>query len=136
MIMEITKSEILMSTFGATSDTLPKGPYDSDSGVKDFSVQTTFSVRSAIFFLRTFLRAARHPADSDGRPTAGAQVLARVPVVPWHCRVPCSPFVLVFIQKHRVQACRSFLLDCICFRLELLLLLEKQKTMTGDDQDW
>ena len=44
-----------------------------------------------------FLRAARHPADSDGRPTAGAQVLATGPKVPWHpyhsgpalhCRVP------------------------------------------------
>ena len=30
------------------------------------------------------MRAARHPADFDGRPTAGAQVLARVPMVPWH----------------------------------------------------
>ena len=54
-----------------------------------------------VSFLRTFqffLRAARHPVDSDGRPTAGAQVLARIPmVVPrhpchsgpaLHCRVP------------------------------------------------
>ena len=41
-----------------------------------------------------------------GRPTAGAQVLARVPKVPWHpyhsgpalhCRVPCSPCVLAFL---------------------------------------
>ena len=31
-----------------------------------------------------FLRAARHPADSDGRPTAGARVLAMVLLVPWH----------------------------------------------------
>ena len=40
-----------------------------------------------VSFLRTFLVffcAARHPADSDGRPTAGAQVLARVPMVPSH----------------------------------------------------
>ena len=50
-----------------------------------------------VSFLSFFLRAARHPADSDGRPTAGAQVLARVPHLPWHpyhsgpalhCRVP------------------------------------------------
>ena len=86
-------------------------------GVKDFDVQMTFSMRSAFFFPEDFLRAARHPADSDGRPTAGAQVLARVPEVPWHpclsgsalhCRVPFSPFVLVFLQKHTVQAFRSF----------------------------
>ena len=53
-----------------------------------------------------------------GRPTAGAQVLARVPKAPWHphhswpalhCRVPCSPFVLAFLEKHRVQAFRSLL---------------------------
>ena len=37
---------------------------------------------SARFFL--FLRAARHPADSDARPTAGARVLAMVLMVPWH----------------------------------------------------
>ena len=100
----------------ATCDTLLNGAYDFDSGVKDFSVQTTFSMRSAIVFFPEdffpedfFLRAARHPADCDGRPTAGAQVPARVPMVPWHpyhfgsalhCRVPCSTFVLVFLQKH------------------------------------
>ena len=33
-----------------------------------------------------FLDVVRHPADSDGRPTAGAQVLAWVSMVPWH---PC-----------------------------------------------
>ena len=42
----------------ATSDTLlngANGAYDFDSGVKDFSVQTTFSMRSAlVFVLRTF----------------------------------------------------------------------------------
>ena len=32
------------------------------------------------------LRAARHPADFDGRPTAGAQVLASVSMIPWY---PC-----------------------------------------------
>ena len=51
-----------------------------------------YAIRRFLFF-----RAARHPADSDGRPTAGAQVLARVVKVPWHpyhsapalhCRVP------------------------------------------------
>ena len=72
------------------------------------------------------------PRTLTGRPTAGAHVLARVPKVPWHpyhsgaalhCRVPCSPFVLAFLQKHRVQAFRSFCLDCICFRLELLSCL-------------
>ena len=50
--------------------------------------QMTFSFRSACFFpedLPFFLRAARHPADSDRRrPTAGAQVLVRGPMVPWH----------------------------------------------------
>ena len=30
---------------------------------------------ACLFF--DFLRAARHPADSDGRPAAGAQVLAK-----------------------------------------------------------
>ena len=29
-----------------------------------------------------FLHVARHPADSDGRPTAEAQVLVRVSIVP------------------------------------------------------
>ena len=32
--------------------------------------------------MAVFLRAARHPADFDGRPTAGAQVLATVLKVP------------------------------------------------------
>ena len=71
----------------ATSDTLLNGAYDFDFGVKNFSEQTTFSMRSAgVSFLRTlvFLRATRHPADSDGRPTAGTQLLVRVPMVPWH----------------------------------------------------
>ena len=86
----------------ATSETLLNGAYDFDFDVKSFSVQTTFNMRSAIVsFLRTFLvffsRAARHPADFDGRPTAGAQVLAKVSMIPWypyhsgpalHCRVP------------------------------------------------
>ena len=50
------------------------------------------------FFLRTcFLRAARHLADSERRPTPNSQILARVLMVPWHpycsgpalhCRVP------------------------------------------------
>ena len=49
-------------------------------------------------FFVFFLRDARHAADSDGRRNAGAQVLERVPMVPWHpyhsgpalhCRVPC-----------------------------------------------
>ena len=31
---------------------------------------------------RFFLHVARHPADSDGRPTAGAQVLVRVSMIP------------------------------------------------------
>ena len=81
----------------ATRDTLLPGAYDFDSGVQNLSVQTTFSIRSAIIFPEDFLRAAKHSADSDGRPTAGAQVVARVSVVPWHpyrsgpalhCRVP------------------------------------------------
>ena len=50
---------------------------------------------SACFF--PFLCAARHPVDSDERPTAGTRVLAMVLRVPWHpyhsgtalhCRVP------------------------------------------------
>ena len=54
-----------------------------------------FDVQHVSFLF--FLRAARHPVDSDGRPTAGAQVLARVRKLPWHpyhsgpalhCRVP------------------------------------------------
>ena len=31
---------------------------------------------------RVFLHVVRHPADSDGRPTAGAQVLVRVSMIP------------------------------------------------------
>ena len=50
--------------------------------------------------------------------TAGAQALTMSSLM-WypclsgpalHCRVPFSPFVLVFLQKHRSQAFRSFLL--------------------------
>ena len=32
------------------------------------------------------MRVARHQRTLTGRPTAGAQVLARVPEVPWHIR--------------------------------------------------
>ena len=39
---------------GAASDTPLNGAYDFDSGVKDFSVQTTVSMRSAIFFPEDF----------------------------------------------------------------------------------
>ena len=35
-------------------------------------------------FFSVFFLAARHPADFDCRPTAEAQVLARVSKVPWH----------------------------------------------------
>ena len=34
-------------------------------------------------------------------------------------------FMLFSLQKQRVQACRSFLLGCICFRLELLSCLDE-----------
>ena len=37
---------------------------------------------SVFFFLVLFFHVARHPAHSDGRPTAGAQVLVRVSMVP------------------------------------------------------
>ena len=68
--------------------------------------------------------------DSDGRPAPGAQVLARVPMAPWHpyhfwvsiaLQSAVLAFYVCFLQKHRIQAFRSFSLDCICFRLELLL---------------
>ena len=39
---------------GATCGTLLNGAYDFDSGVKDFSVQTTFSMQSAYFFPEDF----------------------------------------------------------------------------------
>ena len=70
----------------ATGGALLFGAYDFGCGMKSLNVQTTFSMRSAIVsFLKTFLlRAARHPVDSDGRPTAGAQVLARVSLIPWY----------------------------------------------------
>ena len=43
-------------------------------------------MEGAFFSLKKmfFLRLARHPADTDGRSTGGAQVLARLPMVPWH----------------------------------------------------
>ena len=37
-----------------------------------------------VFFI--FFLAARHPADFDGCPTAGAKALASVSLIPWH---PC-----------------------------------------------
>ena len=52
-----------------------------------------------LFFFFLFC-AARHPADFDGRPTAGAQVLASVSMIPrypyhsgpaLHSRVPSRP---------------------------------------------
>ena len=33
-------------------------------------------------FFESVLHVVRHPADSDGRPTAGAQVLVRVSMIP------------------------------------------------------
>ena len=42
-----------------------------------------------VFFFG-FFRAGRHPADSDGRPTAGAHVLARVSMAPWHPYQHCN----------------------------------------------
>ena len=45
--------------------------------------------------------------------------------VPLRASIALQSAVLAFrapsLQKQRVQACRIFLLDCICFRLELLL---------------
>ena len=46
----------------ATRDTLLNGAHDFDSGVKNPSVQTTFSMRSAIFFLRTFFACCEAPS--------------------------------------------------------------------------
>ena len=57
MIVEIT----------AKSENLQSEAYDFEFGVKSFNVQTMFSFRSACFFPEDFLflRAARHPADSN-----------------------------------------------------------------------
>ena len=104
---------ILQSTWVRPATRFSNGAHDFDVGVENFSVQTTFNMRSEIVsFLRTFLVflcAARHPADFDGRPTAGAQVLARVASLPWqpchfgpalHCRVPSrSERCLFTLQK-------------------------------------
>ena len=66
----------------ATSETLPNAAYDFEFGV--------------------------HTTDSDGRPTAGAQVLTRVTKVPWHpyhsgpalhCRVPSRSERCFTLQK-------------------------------------
>ena len=38
------------------------------------------------FFFKFFFLAARHPADFDDCPTAGAKALASISLIPWH---PC-----------------------------------------------
>ena len=69
------------------------------------------SWRSSGLMTRFFLRAARHPVDPDGRPTAFAQVLATRLNVPWypyhsgpalHCRAPSRSerFLLSWSDRH------------------------------------
>ena len=47
---------------GVTCDTLLNGAHDFDSGVKDFSVQTTFSMRSVFFVQSTFFACCEAPS--------------------------------------------------------------------------
>ena len=72
-----------------------------------------YAIRNCFFpedLLVFFGVASRHPADFDGRPTAGAQVLARVSMEPWHpyhsgpgpalhCRVPSRSESCFYLQK-------------------------------------
>ena len=51
-----------MSNRRATSDTLLNGAHDSDSGVKDSDVQTTISMRSAVFFPVDFFACCEAPS--------------------------------------------------------------------------
>ena len=99
-----------------------------------------FSIRSTCFFPEVFLRAARHPADSDWRPTAGAQVLARVPKVPWHpyhsgpalhFRVPSRSERCSLSKSDRyffvvVDCDKSYLLSVELLSCLVLFLLEMQ----------
>ena len=52
--------------------------------VLGLSKNVILSTPMRVFFV--FFLAARHPADFDGRPTAGAKALASVSLIPWH---PC-----------------------------------------------
>ena len=77
------------------------------------------------------MRAARHPADSYGRPTAGAQVLARVPMVPWYpyrsgpalyCRVPPRLVLSCLVLSCLVLSClvlSCLVLSCLVLTLDL-----------------
>ena len=99
---------ILQSTRVRQVTGFGNGVYDFGFGVKNCSVQTTFSVRSAIV---SFQRTSKvFFVYFDERPTAGAQVLARVLSIPWypyhfgpalHCRVPSRSERYVFSKSDR-----------------------------------
>ena len=109
MIMDATTlSQILQGTRVRPATRFSIGAHDFEVGVKNSGVQTTFF---SSFLRLFFLSAARHPADFDGRPTAGAQVLAMVSSIPWHpyhfgpalhCRVPSRSESCYFSKSDRL----------------------------------
>ena len=92
---------------GVTCDTLLNGAYDFDSGVKDFSVQTTFSVRSALFSEHFFcvLRGTQ-------RTLTGVQPLvARCwPGYQWCHGIPTT------LNQHCTAECRARSERCLLFK--------------------
>ena len=96
--------------------------------------QPSSNLWSGLTLLRFFLRAARHPADTDGSPTAGSQVLSKLPNLPWnpyhsgpalHCRVPSRSERCLLSKSDRyffavVDFDKSYLLS-----VELLSCLEQ-----------
>ena len=64
--------------------TLLNGAKYLDFDVKCFSLQTTFSVRSAMIFLLFFCVLRGTQRTLTGCPTAGAQVLAKASTILWH----------------------------------------------------
>ena len=103
---------------GATNDTLLNGAYDFDSGVKDFSVQTTFRMRSAfVVFPMVFLCVLRGTQRTLNRwcPGTGQGTNGTTASVPLWVSTTLQSAVLAFCACFRPKGTgyRLFVVFCL-----------------------